>query len=162
MFTGGDTRLVVFSARTSAYLMYEGEEEALKWGQGESFFSLVGREMPEARAETLANYFEKNLWPVEFETVPGLGVAQVVLSREEEQKVVEESRGGGWNFFDKTYPGSPGIVSFSRVGLNAARTQAFVYVQMRCGSLCGAGSYVLLSKFGGEWGIQNSYGIWDL
>lgn len=66
--------------------------------------------------------------------------------------------GGDWLDFYKQYPGSSGIVTWSRVGFNADGTQAIFYYEKACGGLCGGGNYVVMEKRDGGWiiGIESS------
>ena len=41
----------------------------------------------------------------------------------------------GWKRFYAKYPGSPGIITVSRVGLNRDKTLAFFYVEVGWGTL---------------------------
>lgn len=43
------------------------------------------------------------------------------------------------------------VFSFSRVGFNAARNRAVLYVDFWCGSLCGQGEFFFLQKRDGHW-----------
>lgn len=47
--------------------------------------------------------------------------------------------------------GSDGVVSFSAVYFNHARTAALVYVNDWCANLCAAGQWVYLEKHGSQW-----------
>jgi hypothetical protein len=70
-------------------------------------------------------------------------------------------RGGGdWPVFYKRFPGSPGIVSFSRVGFSEDGTQALFYLSNHCGGLCGGGMYVVMEKRNGSWVIEKEIEMW--
>lgn len=153
-------RVVVFSSETARNSIYEDESELRTYGRDASFQDFAARTMPDARADTIEDYLGKNRRPSKFELIPGLGYEQTLITREEERRILGEQGVAGWKAFHETYGDSPGIVAFSRVGFNAARTQALVYSERRCGSLCGEGSYVLLSKHEGEWIIQQRSGDW--
>jgi hypothetical protein len=56
-----------------------------------------------------------------------------------------------WKTFYATFPGSSGIVSFSRVGFDGDR--AFVDVFHGCGMLCASGGYVTLQRRNGRWHV---------
>ena len=55
---------------------------------------------------------------------------------------------------------SAGYITFSRVGFNSDGTKAVIYRETVCGSLCGYGGYVLLSKDDGAWKEIDGYGCW--
>ncbi|MCP5145349.1 MAG: hypothetical protein H6978_11105 [Gammaproteobacteria bacterium] len=68
---------------------------------------------------------------------------------------------GGWpGFYDK-YPTAPGVLRFSRVGFDAQSHTALVAVEQLCGSECGAGRLMTLSRDDTEqWHVQASYLVW--
>jgi len=61
---------------------------------------------------------------------------------------------GFWPAYYKQFPGSQGLITFSRVGFSADGTQAFFYYSNRCEGLCGRGEYVIMNKHDGHWVIQ--------
>lgn len=64
-----------------------------------------------------------------------------------------------WKLFYQRYPGAPGVIAFSSVGLNAKKSQALVYVANQRGCLSGSGSFVVLSK-DNSWKIQKIVVVW--
>lgn len=66
----------------------------------------------------------------------------------------------GWDQFYGIYPGSQGIMTFSRVGFNAAQDQALVYAGNQQNYLAGRGNYILLTKKGGQWAIEEVVMAW--
>jgi hypothetical protein len=62
----------------------------------------------------------------------------------------------GWRAYYRKYPSSPGFIMLSRVGFNRQMTEAVVYVERACGSLCADGLFKLLEKEGDRWYIRNS------
>lgn len=71
------------------------------------------------------------------------------------------SRGGGyWPSFYKRFPGSPGIMTFSRVGFSEDGRQALFYLSNHCGDLCGTGMYVVMEKHNGTWAIEKEIQMW--
>ena len=69
-------------------------------------------------------------------------------------------KAGDWFAFYKRFPGSPGIMAFSRVGFNEDGTQALLYASNTCGGLCGGGYYVLMEKHNGRWVIVKEIEMW--
>ena len=67
---------------------------------------------------------------------------------------------GFWPAFYKQFPGSQGLLTFSRVGFSADGTQAFFYYSNRCEGLCGTGEYVIMERHDGRWAIQQEIGMW--
>jgi hypothetical protein len=66
----------------------------------------------------------------------------------------------GWGRFRETYPSASAIIAISRVGFNAARNQALVYVIRKGGGLNGSGIYFVMSKRGGAWSIEKAVMLW--
>lgn len=60
-----------------------------------------------------------------------------------------------WKEFSEKYRGAAGFVAVSRVGLNPPMDEALVYLSWQCGTLCGRGEAMLLSKPDGQWEIVN-------
>jgi hypothetical protein len=56
-----------------------------------------------------------------------------------------------WKRFYTKYPGSPGIITVSRVGLNRDRTLAFFYVGNQSAQLAGEGRLHVLKKERDVW-----------
>lgn len=65
-----------------------------------------------------------------------------------------------WADFYEAFPNSRGFFSLSRVGFSDDGTQALVYYEQECGSLCGVGEYVLLQKIEGRWIVIGVKGVW--
>jgi hypothetical protein len=61
-----------------------------------------------------------------------------------------------WKKYYKKYPHSHGYIRLSRVGFNRQMTEALIYVERECGSLCADGRFKLLVKEGDRWTIKNS------
>jgi hypothetical protein len=69
-------------------------------------------------------------------------------------------KGDPWSAYYKQFPGSQGILTFSRVGFSADGRQALFYVSNRCGGLCGGGSYVVMENINGRWMIGKEIVKW--
>ena len=69
-------------------------------------------------------------------------------------------KNGDWLAYYKRFPGSPGILTFSRVGFSEDGAQALFYVADRCGGLCGGGFYVVMQKRSGHWLIEKEIEMW--
>jgi len=61
--------------------------------------------------------------------------------------------------FEAAYPGSSGIILLSKIGYNAARTQALVTTQLVNDQDTGVIHILLLTKIGGKWTIEDRYEI---
>lgn len=65
-----------------------------------------------------------------------------------------------WENFYKNFPGTYTVVSVSRVGFNSEKTQALVYLEFWCRSLCGEGNYIFLNKQNGKWKAIKQNMMW--
>jgi hypothetical protein len=68
--------------------------------------------------------------------------------------------GGDWPAYFKQFPGSPGLLTFSRVGFSPDGTQALFYLSANCGGLCGSGYYIVMEKHSGQWVIKKEINVW--
>ena len=109
--------------------------------------------------DAIADYVNKNQTQGEL-FLEDLGIPNELIAREEVAKFFE-SGGSGWDAFYKRYPGSLGLVCFSKVGFNSRRDQAFVYVAKTCHWLCGDGEFIMLKKEGGRWMVKVVQEIWE-
>ena len=66
----------------------------------------------------------------------------------------------GWASFYSQFPNSYGYVSLSRVSFNKDSSTALFFVSTQCGTLCGSGKYVLLTKARSTWKIVKFINCW--
>ena len=66
----------------------------------------------------------------------------------------------GWEEFYKRYPKSHGILSFSIVGFDSSKNQAFLTISRMSDWTDGVGEYLLLEKKGTRWEIISSVSLW--
>jgi hypothetical protein len=95
------------------------------------------------------NKAEGQIWPA-----LGKQLKIRLLSRKEERSIFAEgadARRNGWKRFYERFPGSPGIITVSRVGFNRDRTMAMVYVGWQSDYLAGHGQLYVLKKQDGKW-----------
>jgi len=85
---------------------------------------------------------------------------QVLISDKELDNFFRIFAHDSWERFYKRYPDSIGWVSVSRVGFNLNHDQAFLYVALGCGDLCGSGYYAFVAKTGGAWSVKHTYPLW--
>jgi hypothetical protein len=83
----------------------------------------------------------------------------ILLSKDESTELFNK---GGWDEYYKRYPQSGGMIMLSRVGFNANRDRAFLYVDSLSGPRTGAGYFVLLqkSRASGNWYIIKHIPLW--
>ncbi len=82
--------------------------------------------------------------------------AITLLAPDEASKLVQ---GGGWANVKDTYQ-SESITLVSRPGLDSDHTHALLYAGTSCGSLCGGGVLIFLTKENGQWKVSNKADIW--
>ncbi len=80
-----------------------------------------------------------------------------ILANEEEKE--KDKKEGKYFLYDK-YPDAGGLISFSKVGFNKEKNQAFVEVELTFCGLCGSGDYVLLQKEQGIWKVKEIFNRW--
>ena len=107
----------------------------------------------------IEDYRAKNTKPYHLIDLFILDVECVLLPSKDIQEIFNVNV-DGWYEFYKKYPKSQGITTFSRVGFNADKTEALVYVSTSRGRLNGEGQYIKLSKKDGQWTIQKEIGLW--
>jgi hypothetical protein len=113
------------------------------------------------RADTVASYMAQNRAQRRLEDRFDLPFRVFLLSAEDFNGIL--SRRGpeeAWQTLYQKYPHSLGVLTFSRVGFNALRDQAFVYGQIVCGDLCGGGDYYFLVRTGRGWKVEMARQIW--
>jgi hypothetical protein len=120
-------------------------------GSDTPFRPLLNRLTSLSRA-TMNDYDAKNKAPHPLRPLFTLPNPYVLIGQEEIDAVYQD-QGAGWKRFAEKYPGAPGIITVSRVGFNAQRTQALLLLGQGCGTRCGRGLYVLLVKKHGTWEI---------
>ncbi len=114
--------------------------------------------MPGIAETTLDSFRIRNAEPMTLTNRLPLRLPYVWISEQEVKEIFRDSQ--GWKRFYERYPGSQGIMEFSRVGFNSDLTQALVYVGNQSDWLAGAGYYVLLVKEGGTWVVRNRIMVW--
>lgn len=88
-----------------------------------------------------------------------LGVDYIVLTQAQRNQIFDLNQ-SGWETFYNNYPDAPGLTSISRVGFNATFDQALVYVGTQSNYLAGAGYFVLLTRSGETWTVDQKVMTW--
>jgi hypothetical protein len=88
-----------------------------------------------------------------------LGSPYTLLSQTARNQIFSQNQ-SGWDVFYGRYPQAPGITTFSKVGFNANRDQALVYMGTQSNWTVGTGYYLLLKKVNGTWSIDQQVMIW--
>ena len=123
----------------------------------DKFYEELKKSTPALMAETVDDLIAKNKEHHTFTRRFDIK-RPYVLVKQKELDSIFDTDGGRWEAFRQKFPEARGFSTFSRVGLNADKTQALVYQAHSCGDLCGGGSYLLLVKVNGIWAIKGSIG----
>jgi hypothetical protein len=121
--------------------------------------TLLKQRLSSISQETIDDYMAKNAKSHQITTSFDLKVKYTLISKEKIDQIFRSVM-SGWEEFYKQFPGSDGLISFSRAGLNSTGDQALVYMANGCGGLCGSGNYLLLVEKNGKWTIQKKFMAW--
>lgn len=149
-------RVIVLRSETIRYSPYIDDALKPEWAFPQAFNKKVKDSMPEVEFETLSNYQLRNL-NGESLKVWDLGVNYVLANYKD---LLDDGMNTYWTSFHEQFPNSAGLLSFSAVGFNKERNQAFVYVDWNCRDTCGLGEYILLKKVRGKWEIVKEDARW--
>ena len=98
---------------------------------------------PSVSENTFLDYRSKNRQSSPLSLKFVLPVKYVVIDEVE----LKTDKDGAWiDSFYKKYPDARGIIRLSKVGFNEDGTEAFVFAEFICFSLCGGGNNILLEK----------------
>lgn len=125
----------------------------------------TGEKRPETQSDTISDFDTKNKTSFLLEWRFGLK-DQYVLVTDETLKTIFVKNADGyidgeiWKSFYKQYPGASGIYALSRVGFNAKRDEALVYIAVQRGLVGGSRRFFVLSKQKDSWAVQKQAMIW--
>ncbi len=155
LFIKPDTKQLVIYKFTSGEFI--GERQS-------SQFQILDRENTPIEAETIENYNALNKESVKLKYDFDIS-SKVNLATDAELKPVLETfetDGSGKAYKDalmKKYETTI-IIRLSRVGFNKSKNQALIHVGYICGSVCGEGRYIILSKKKDQWIIKRTIMSW--
>jgi len=112
------------------------------------------------RADTIQDFLEKSCAPGRLSQTFHADLPRTFISGESvhfEGWPVEKN---GSKSFKELFPGSGGIISFSRVGFDSTLREAIVATAFVCGGLCGSGNRYVLRKKRGRWEVVNKWNVW--
>jgi Tol biopolymer transport system component len=137
---------------------YTSTDDWEKTGLGETLEYVCGKISQPIDQEIIDDFLEKNAqsYPLgDFFRVPA---TVILISRTE----IRDIFGKGLDYYELSarYPFSPGAIAFSRVGFNAQRDHALVYVGSMESYDCGGGYYVLLVRENNVWKFKASVCTW--
>jgi hypothetical protein len=116
----------------------------------------VDDNLPGLAKDTLNSFMEANQFEYPLENRFQLINHVVLFSQSDRNAIFGQNLENGWQAFYQKYPDAQGLLSFSRVGFNRARTQALVYYGNGKGPVDGAGYFVLLAYEGNSWVIKSN------
>jgi hypothetical protein len=114
--------------------------------------SLLKQGPKEIPPELIKDFCDKNVgsrpvWPE-----LGRHLPLRLLTHEESESIFTTSYADkNWQRFYEKYPGSPGIIELSRVGLSRNKEMAMFYWGFNKGSLNGHGHILIMKRQGGDW-----------
>lgn len=154
----GITRIVIRETTDSdergANIQMDGNGQPLPWAHTASSLQT---EVPTLKRTTMDAFREANEHQTSFRRSFHFAVDYELVDPAQLDSVFKN---GGWPAFYKRFPGSPGIVAFSRVGFSRDGTQALFYVSHVCGELCAGGEYVIMEKRDRGWVIEKEIQMW--
>jgi len=164
MFRDGITRFDM-NAKIDQIVIRDRTHSNYAWSSAKENWEQVKFRLPGLTDETIAGYesvrtnevqLEPKLdIPFKFIFITDKQLGEIFLDPKQYDRSFDY-----WATFNKTYPGSAGYNSFSKVGFDKTRRNALVYFVNWCGSLCGTGSYIHLQKGESGWAVKNAGGIW--
>ena len=124
--------------------------------------------IPGVEPYTVESFWARNLEVRSITSLPRTRVPLVLVSEAAIDSLpdgIDSVRSGEpmlfWRAFHERYPGSSGLITLTRPGFNAARTQAILNVDRGCGGLCGDGTIILLARdAAGRWRVVHTRGTW--
>jgi hypothetical protein len=128
-------------------------------------FVRTGASWPETNPETESDFNAKQEKTCRLERKFELNTKYVLVTSDQLHAVFVMDANGKidkdiWKPFYQQYPGAPGIIAFTRVGFNAHKDEALVYVVHQSGLVGGSGRVFVLTKRDKTWEIQKQVLIW--
>jgi hypothetical protein len=125
--------------------------------------SFIRRKLSQVESETLNNYLSRNHKSYELKNSFGINVNVTLITeedlisirRQEKADLGEAYKAAFREKFSTEYQ-----LSFSRVGFNRKMSQALIHFGYNCGTTCGEGNYVVLSKKNNRWIIKKKVMSW--
>jgi hypothetical protein len=125
--------------------------------------SFIRRKLSQVKPDTLDDYFNRNR--KSFELKDNFGISPIVsLITEEDLLPIRRKEkadlGEAYKKAFKEQYSTEYLIWFSRVGFNKSKNQALIQVSYSCGTTCGEGNYVILSKKKDRWIIKKKLLRW--
>jgi hypothetical protein len=126
-----------------------------------SILAELAGQSPSILKEVIPDFKAKNEGSHQLRDLFGTAMTHKLISAKDLRSIFGPAQGpDAWKVFYESYPRSYGLLVFSRVGFDVEMKRALVYVQRRCGDLCGYGDLVLLSNDNGEWKPKTKLRLW--
>ena len=155
---GGIAKIAIFNMTESdeqgINLQTDGNGQPIPWTQTASSLQ---SQAPTLQRTTVDAFRETNGQQTTFQRSFHTAVDYELVDSTQLDSV---SKNRSWPAFYKRFPGSPGLVRLSRVGINADGTQALFYASHTCSGLCGGGEYVVMARRDGRWLIEKEIETW--
>jgi hypothetical protein len=124
-----------------------------------STLAYILEQMTGVAPDTAASFQMRNEAAHPLDSTMDLGLLYTLLSEGEMRQIFGENQ-NGWDLFYTRFPGTPGIITLSRVGFNEAMDQALVYIGIQSHWLAGAGTMLLMQKVNGVWSVLQEVMTW--
>lgn len=115
--------------------------------------------MPELSKETLAAYKAANRQSRSFPSDLDLSVPYTVISQARIDEIFSGGLDAGWEIFYQLYPNAFGYGAISRVGFNATKDQALVWLEVHDRPDISSVGPMLFAKVGQEWVLIDTMDI---
>jgi hypothetical protein len=153
----GVSKIVIFNTTSGdPHLQWEDNGRPVPWAREAE--SLRKRE-PALQKTTTDAFGNVNVQQAFLRRSVHCAVNCVVIDSAQLESIFKKG-GGDWLAYYKQFPGSPGLLTFSRVGFSTDGAQALFYVSSNCGGLCGGGYYVVMERLNGRWVIEKEINVW--
>lgn len=123
------------------------------------FEAYLRKAVPGVSSDTAADFYEKAAQTGLLENRLRVSLPYFLVTAQDET-LIFSSRTNGWQNFYQRYPGAQGLLAFSLIGFNSARSQALVYYADQSNYVGGAGYLVLLTKKKDAWAIVKQDMLW--
>lgn len=110
--------------------------------------------------EILNDYNTRNHSQLELRDIFDLKAKVLLVDEKEIHDIFRQQGVDGWKSFYQRFPDSGGFIKFSRVGFDAKRNLALIFVSHHCGGRCASGTYIILEKESNEWKIKEEHLVW--
>jgi hypothetical protein len=155
------------NARTRQLVVHDSTPDQIRSENMAAYAGAAMRGMPGVGPGTVDDFWERNREPRPVGPLPPTRVPVTLVTRADIASLPDgvdlhpNEPMRFWRAFHQRYPDSSGLISLSRVGFNAARTQAVLNVDRGCGGLCGDGTILLLARdAAGRWRVAATRGTW--